>query len=58
MYSVNIASGYAHEEDLFVSLDDLRNIFILLDDGNDLEEEILIYLMKYFYFQVWKNRKN
>ena len=52
MYSVNIASGYAHEEDLFVSLDDLRNIFILLDEGNDLEEEILIYLMKYFYFQV------
>ena len=58
MYNVNIASGYAHEEALFVSLDDLRNIFNLLDEGNDLEEEIRICLMKYFYFQVWKNRKN
>ena len=29
-----------HEEALFVSLDDLDNIFILLDEDNDLEKEI------------------
>ena len=33
-------STCTHEEALFVSLDDLDNIFILLDEDNDLEEEI------------------
>ena len=54
MYIVNMASGCTHKEASFVFLDDLDNISILLDEDNDLEEEILIYLMKYFYLQVWK----
>ena len=32
--------GSHSEEALFVSSDDLGNISILLDEGNDLEEEI------------------
>ena len=35
-----MASGCTHEEVSFVCLDDLDNISILLDEGNDLEEEI------------------
>ena len=50
MYIVNLTSGCTHEEASFVSLDDLDNISVSLD--KDLEEKLLIYLMKYFYFQV------
>ena len=32
--------GCTHEEASFVSLDDLDNISILLDEDNDLEEEL------------------
>ena len=35
-----MASGFTGDEASFVSLDDLDNISILLDEGNDLEEEI------------------
>ena len=40
MYIVNTASGCTHEEASFLSLDDLDNISILLDEDSDLEEEI------------------
>ena len=40
MYIANMASGWTHEEVSFVSLDDLDNISIVLDEDNDLEEEI------------------
>ena len=50
MYIVNLTSGCTHAEASFVSLDDLDNISVSLD--KDLEEKLLIYLMKYFYFQV------
>ena len=43
-------SGCTHEEASFVSLDDLGDIFILLDENNDLEEEI-----KFFAFTFKKN---
>ena len=42
MYIINMASACTHEEALFVSLDDLDNIFILLEEDNDLEEETSI----------------
>ena len=45
-----MASGCTHEEASFVSLDDLGDIFILLDENNDLEEEI-----KFFTFTFKKN---
>ena len=32
--------GCTHEEASFVSLDDIDNISILLDEDNDLEEEL------------------
>ena len=35
-----MALGCTHEDTLFVHLDDLDNISILLDEGDDLEEEI------------------
>ena len=41
-----MASGGTHEEASFVSLDDLDNFSILLDEGNNLEEKMLVYLMK------------
>ena len=34
MYLVNMASDYTHNEGSFVSLDDLDNISILLDEDN------------------------
>ena len=40
MYLVNMASDCTHNEGSFVSLDDLDNISILLDEDNELEEEI------------------
>ena len=46
MYIVNMASGCTDEGVSFVSLDDLDNISILLDEDNDLEEELFIYLMR------------
>ena len=46
MHAVNMASGCTHEETSFLSLDDLENICILLDEDYDLEEEI--YLMSKF----------
>ena len=46
MYIVNMASGCTHEGASFVSLDDLDNISILLDNDNDLEKESFIYLMR------------
>ena len=52
MYIVNMASGCTLEDASCVSLDDLGNISILLNEENYLKEKILIYLMKYFYFQV------
>ena len=40
MYILRMTSGCTHKEVLFVSLDDLDNISILLDESNDLEEEV------------------
>ena len=53
MYIVNVASGCTHEKASFVSLDDLDNISILLDDDNDLEEEIT-YLFDELLFSSLK----
>ena len=54
MYIVNMASGCTHEEASFVSLDDLDNISILLDEDNGLEEkithlfnEVSIFILKF-----------
>ena len=52
MYIINMASGCTHEEASLVSLDDLDNISILLEEDNDFKK-LLIYLMKYFYLQVF-----
>ena len=38
MYIVNMASSCMHEDASFVSLDDLENVSILLDEDHDLEE--------------------
>ena len=38
MYIVNMASSYTHKEASFVSLDDLDNTHVLLDENNNLEE--------------------
>ena len=38
----------------FVTLNDLENISILLDEGDDLEDEITHLLKKYFFVQVCK----
>ena len=40
MCIVNVTAGCAHKESPFVSLDYLDNIFILLDEGNNLEKDI------------------
>ena len=40
MYIVNMASSCTHEKASFLYLDDLDEIFTLLDEDNDLEEEI------------------
>ena len=48
---VNMASG-KHEEASLVSLDDLENISVLLNEDNDLEEETSHLVIKYFYFQA------
>ena len=40
MCILRMTSGCTHKEVLFVSLDDLDNISILLDESNDLEEEV------------------
>ena len=45
-----MASGCTHEEASFVSLDDLDNVSILLDDDNDLEEEITHLFNEVFLF--------
>ena len=45
-----MALGCTHEEASIVSLDNLNNVSILLDEDNDLEEEITHLF--YFYFQV------
>ena len=42
MYFVKMALGCTHEEISFVLLDHLDNISALLDEGNDLQEEIII----------------
>ena len=62
MYIVNMASGCTHEEASFVSLDDLDNISILLDEDNGLEEkithlfnEVSIFILK---FEKTPNRIN
>ena len=39
-------------------LNDLGNIFISLDEDNDLEEEITDLLMNVFFFQAYKNKRN
>ena len=40
MYFINMASGCIHEEALCVSLDELDNIFTLLDQDNFLKGKI------------------
>ena len=44
MHIVNMSSCCAHEEPSFACLDDLDNIFILLDKDNDFEEEITQFI--------------
>ena len=46
-----------HEDASFVTLNDLENISILLDEDDDLEDEITHLLMKYFFVQVCKKTK-
>ena len=41
-----MGSGCTHEGASFVSLDDLDNISILLDNDNNLEKELFIYLRR------------
>ena len=38
LYIVNMGLGCIHEEASFVALDDLDNISILTNEGNDLKE--------------------
>ena len=54
MYIVNMASGCIHEEALYVSLDNLDNIFILLDKWcNDFGFEAQIFkLIKSQWYSV------
>ena len=52
MYIVNMVLDCRHEDASFVTLNDLENISILLDEGDDLEDEITHLLMKYFFVQV------
>ena len=49
-----MASGCTHKEASFVSLDNLDNIFILLDEDNDLEEEITLLINEVFLFSSLK----
>ena len=53
-------TGCTHEEASFVSLDDLDNISIVLDEDNDLEEEIthLFNEIGIFIFKFEKNTTN
>ena len=57
MYIVNMASVCTHEETSFVSLDDVNNISILLDEDHDFEEEIT-YLFVFLFSSLKKNTTN
>ena len=52
MYVVNMASGCTYKETLLVSLDDLENISISLDEDNYLQDNITYLFNEVFYFQV------
>ena len=54
-----MASGCTYEEASFVSLDNLDNISVLLDEDIDLEEEIthLFNEVTIFYFKFEKKHK-
>ena len=58
MYIVNTASGCTHEEASFLSLDDLDNISILLDEDSDLEEEITYLFDEISSFILKFEKKN
>ena len=53
-------TGCTHEEASFVSLDDLDNISIVLDEDNDLEEKITYFFneISIFIFKFEKNTTN
>ena len=55
---VNIALGCTHKEVLFVSLEDLDNICISLDEDNDLVEEITHLINEVFLFSSLKKTHN
>ena len=50
MFIVNMVLGCTHEGGLFVSLDDLGNILVLLDEANHLEEITHLINEKVFSF--------
>ena len=51
--------GCTHEEASFVSLDDLDNISILLDEDNDLEEELThLFNVVFLFLNLKKNTTN
>ena len=52
-----MTSGCTHKEVLFVSLDDLDNISILLDESNDLEEEVSHLFNKKYFISILKLQK-
>ena len=56
MYILRMTSGCTHKEVLFVSLDDLDNISILLDESNDLEEEVSHLFNKKSILKLQKRR--
>ena len=65
MYIVNMASGCTDEGVSFVSLDDLDNISILLDENNDLELQTMFRRTQYsftsrniFIFKLKKVKAN
>ena len=56
MCIVNMTSRCTHEESPFVSLDGSDNIFILLDEGNNLEEDST-HLYNEVSFSIFKFEK-
>ena len=51
--------GCTHKEASFVSLDDLDNISILLDEDNDLEEELThLFNVVFLFLNLKKNTTN
>ena len=57
MYIVNMASSCIHEDASSVSLDDLDNVSILLNEDHDLEEQITHLFNEAFLFSSLKKKQ-